>query len=311
VVAAFPGGHLSDLSISLFGKFNVCYANHNLASLQAAKVQELFCYLLLFRDKPHPRESLADVLWSDSSQSRKYLRKALWQLQTAFDSETRLNSGDILLVDPNWIQLNAEAVIYLDAKVLEQSFLQVQGVPGNQLDAQSAEVLQEVIGLYQGDLLEACYAGWCLLERERYRYMYLAILDKLMAFYEANQAYDDGIRCGNLALRHDLARERTHRRLMCLFYLKGYRTEALRQYGRCVKALEEELGVEPTEETRELYEQIRAGVRISRPRQHVADYSSPASLSIVLSQIQQAQIILADAQRQIQKDIGAQDMDRL
>jgi hypothetical protein len=41
---------------------------------------ELFCYLLLHRNKPHPRELLATVFWPECTtvQSRKCLRQALW-----------------------------------------------------------------------------------------------------------------------------------------------------------------------------------------------------------------------------------------
>ena len=47
------------------------------------------------------------------------------------------------------------------------------------------------------------------------------------------------------ALLTDPARERTHRRLMRLKYLAGYRAEALRQYDRCAAILQEEFGCFP------------------------------------------------------------------
>jgi DNA-binding SARP family transcriptional activator len=66
---------MSILRVSLFGKFRVQLGEQVMTSLNVRKVQELFCYLLLYRDRPHPREALASLLWGDSStaQSRKYL----------------------------------------------------------------------------------------------------------------------------------------------------------------------------------------------------------------------------------------------
>ena len=58
-------------------------------------------------------------------------------------------------------------------------------------------------------------------------------------------------------LREDRARERTHRRLMRLYYLAGDRTGALRQYERCAAALRQELDVEPSRRTSELERRIR------------------------------------------------------
>ena len=55
--------------------------------------------------------------------------------------------------------------------------------------------------------------------------------------YEAGQNY------GSIILGFDRARESTHRHLMQLYYLAGDRTGALRQYERCARALDAELGV--------------------------------------------------------------------
>lgn len=295
---------MPSLNVSLFGKFHISYDNRLLLGFDGAKIQELFCYLLLFRDRPHPRETLADLLWSNSVQSRKNLRKALWQLQTALDVEVNLNSQDFLSIESDWIQLNSHTRLWLDAAVLEQSFQQVQDLPGSQLDPAATQTLQAVIDHYQGDLLECCYADWCLLERERYRHMYLAILDKLMAYCEVSQQYAAGISYGEIALRYDRARERTHRRLMRLFHFSGYRTEALRQYARCVRALAEELGVEPTQQTQQLYEQIRVDSPKIAPRpQWQPSADPPSALALILIQIQQAQTLLAAAQRQLRQQI--------
>ena len=127
----------------------------------------------------------------------------------------------------------------------EQAFNLTRGTPGRQLDAQNVQILQNAVELYRGDLLEGWYQDWCLFERERLQNMYLTMLDKLIDYSEANELYEAGLAYGAHILRHDRARERTHRRLMRLHYLARDRTEALRQYERCVSSLDKELGVEP------------------------------------------------------------------
>jgi DNA-binding SARP family transcriptional activator len=76
---------MSQLSVRLFGKLSIRCNDRCVDGLTGSKVQELLCYLLLHRDRPHCREALASLLWSDVStaQSKKYLRQALWQLQGA------------------------------------------------------------------------------------------------------------------------------------------------------------------------------------------------------------------------------------
>jgi DNA-binding SARP family transcriptional activator len=84
------------------------------------------------------------------------------------------------------------------------------------------------------------------------------MLEKLMEHCESSQRYEYGVEYGNRILRYDLARERTHYRLMRLLCLAGNRTEALRQFERCSAVLQEELGVVPSRSTRELHLQILA-----------------------------------------------------
>ena len=64
---------MNTLKISLFGRFRAEYGSQALLDLEAHKLQELFCYLLLYRVQPHPRETLAGLLWPETStaQSKK------------------------------------------------------------------------------------------------------------------------------------------------------------------------------------------------------------------------------------------------
>jgi DNA-binding SARP family transcriptional activator len=73
---------------------------------------------------------------------------------------------------------------------------------------------------------------------------------------EAHHKYELAIVYGKEILRHDQARERTHRRLMRLYYLKGDRTGALRQFMQCRDTLKDELDVEPSQRTISLLKRI-------------------------------------------------------
>jgi DNA-binding SARP family transcriptional activator len=252
------------LRIQLFGKLSVMSDGRELEKLDASKAQELLCYLLVHRARPHPRESLAALLWGDASteKSKKYLRQALWHLQgvlepQACDAATAA-APDVLRAEHDWVQLNAGCDVWLDVEAFERAFASSQGRHGAQLCAESNEALRAAVALYRGDLLEGWYQDWCLFERERLQNMYLLMLDKLMGYCDAHADYEAGQLYGALILRQDRAHERTHRQLMTMHYRAGDRTAAIRQYQRCVAALREELDVEPDAHTAKLYQQIRA-----------------------------------------------------
>jgi DNA-binding SARP family transcriptional activator len=244
-------------------------------------------------------------LWADSSasQSKKYLRKTLWQLQATLNAHLDPDSGRVLLVEPDWIQLNPKADLWIDAAAFEQAFTRFQGIPGKELDSESAQALQSTVNLYRGELLENWYQDWCLCERERLRNIYRAVLDKLIDHCEAHQHYEAGLVFAACILRYDRARERTHRQLMRLHYLAGDRTTALRQYECCVVILQEELEVTPTRRTVALYEQIRSDQLDSSDQTPVEARTmldaTLATLPSILDRLNQIHAVLTNAQHKV------------
>jgi DNA-binding SARP family transcriptional activator len=303
---------MGTLRISLFGKLCIRRDQQPVAGLEVIKAQELLCFLLLHRDRPHPRERLAHLLWGDRStpQSKRYLRKSLWQIQTALNSQTGSSDRHLLLVEPGWVQLNLEAEFWLDVSVFEKAFNLVYRRPGRDLTPQCVETLSDVVGLYQGDLLEGWYHDWCLHERQRLQHMYLAMLDKLMGFCEAYEKYEDGLIFGSTILRYDRAREHTHRRLMRLHYLAGNRTAALRQYEHCVAILKEELGVRPARSTVALHRQIRADQLHDAALHSTGEHTLPeiATVERIVGCLKSVVDTLVDLQRQAQQALELVEM---
>jgi len=224
-------------------------------------------------------------------------------------AQTESRDRRLLRVETDWVELNPEVELWLDVAVFERTFALVQGLRGRELDSQTIQTLTSVVELYRGDLLEACYEDWCIYERERFQYMYMVMLDKLMDHCEAHQDYELGLSYGMSILRYNRARERTHRRLMRLHYLFGNRTAALRQYERCVAALDEELGVRPSRRTIALCEQIRADQLDRSPLLPAGTSATSETVASplfgALDRFRQLSEVLADIQYQVQQNIRA------
>lgn len=298
---------MTTMKFFLFGKFHIEADAHLIQKVEPRKAEELLVYLLLHRDQSQSREHLADILWREIApeQSKSYLRKALWQLQSIL--EPHCGQG-LLLVDGEWIQINPHLEIWLDIEVFEACFRKSKDILGRNLIEKQAQTIRRVVRMFQGELLDGWYQDWCLYERERLQHQYLVMLDKLMDHCEARQRYEEGISYGEIILRYDRAREHTHRRLMRLHYLSGNRTAALRQYRKCMEILREELDVEPAQRTLQLFELIRidkvestqssqvsAGNKITQMREN--------SLATVFSHLSAFQKSLTKMQTQISHDI--------
>jgi DNA-binding SARP family transcriptional activator len=240
------------LRIRLLGRVCVQQDGQPPADLPA-KAQELFCILLLRRDRARTRDEVSALLWpdADTSLGRKYLRQALWQLQSALTAR-------LLVLTPGWVRVDANADWWLDVDMFERAWEASRDVTSARLTGRQAHALEEAVALYRGDLVEGSCSDWCLYERDRLQLTYLAMLEKLMGYCDAHHRYTQGIAYGHRILRHDPARESTHQQLMRLYYRAGDRTTALRQYERCADALKRELSLAPAAGTMVLRDQIRA-----------------------------------------------------
>jgi DNA-binding SARP family transcriptional activator len=300
---------MSKLQFRLFGKFAASDGRRTLKGLDAAKDQELISYLLIHRNQHHSRETLAGLLWSENSteRSKKYLRQAIWHLQSVLEPDT--SSGEkVVLAEHDWLRLNPENRPWCDVAEFEEAFLRTEGIAGNQLDEERALGLKQAVALYRDDLLAGWYHDWILFERERLQNKYLIMLDKLLRYSSVHREFEAGQSYAEAILRHDPAQERTHRQLMRLHYAAGDRTAALRQYDRCVVALQEELGVAPEKRTISLYEKIKTEQTEqadSAENNLSLAFHEPAAGPDIVSHLKLLQRILGAVQRRIQRDITA------
>jgi DNA-binding SARP family transcriptional activator len=301
---------MSGWKIKLFGKFTVECNETGLTGFEARQTQELFSYLLLFRQRPQPRESLLETLWGDqfAGKARKRLRQTLWRLQSKLAKQT-YSTGLVLQIDNEWVQVAVSTELWLDTEEFEKVYRSINGKRISELTSADFKKMEYAADLYKGDFLEGWYSDWCIFERERFRNMHLLLLDKLVQYCELQQKYDLGLSYAMEILRHDQAYERAHYQLMRLYVLSGNRTQALHQYAHCTTALHQELGVEPSERTKQLYEQIRldAPPSLLPGEEEIAFKATPRHNSTrkeALNHLKEVMLVLSRIEHQIQEEIA-------
>jgi DNA-binding SARP family transcriptional activator len=99
------------------------------------------------------------------------------------------------------------------------------------------------------------------VERERYRQLRLHALEALCRSLTAAGRYSLAIQAGLAAVEADALRESAHRALIRAHLEEGNPSEALRQYRRFRAAVQEELGIPPTDGIEDL---VQAFLRAQR-----------------------------------------------
>lgn len=238
------------LHIRLLGDFSLVYGGEPVTSVNTPRLHSLLAYLILHRDAPQLRQHLAFLFWPDTgeAQARTNLRQILNQLRHALP-----DADYFLQVDASSVSWRAEARFQLDVAEFEHALAAADAA--EQVDDRRAG-LERAAEQYRAGLLPSCYDDWIVPERERLHQRHQRALAQLIELLEARRDYPAAIHHARRLLRDDPIDEAGYRNLMRLLALSNDRTGALRVYHTCVAALQRELGVEPSQPTREAYERL-------------------------------------------------------
>ena len=126
--------------------------------------------------------------------------------------------------------------------------------------------LEDAIALYRGAFLEEDrYADWAEAPRMRWRDRHIEAMESLATCYAKLGRVQEALACCRKALARDPCRESVGRLMMRLLSDVGQHAQVVRTHRHLAESLHEHLGVEPSNETTELYrtlsrrEPIRGG----------------------------------------------------
>jgi predicted ATPase/DNA-binding SARP family transcriptional activator len=245
---------MSRLSVSLLGPFRAAIDGHALTGFRSDKVRALLAYLVVESDTPHRRERLAGLLWPDYPErtARAHLRVALTNLRQVIGDHEAM--PPFLLVSRQTIQFNSASDASIDIE---------DAMPLLRASQPTIELLEEAVGLYRGEFMAGFslpdsppFEEWALLTREQVHRLAVEALHHLARSLEQRGEYERALAHAWRQVDLDPWRETAHRQVMRLLALSGQRSAALAQYRYCRQMLRDELGVEVSEETRQLYEKL-------------------------------------------------------
>jgi DNA-binding SARP family transcriptional activator len=294
---------MSPLRIYLFGSFQITHSNWQSPLKVPRSGQTLLAYLLLQRQRSHPRELLASLFWGDYCQERARccLNTTLWRLRRVLEPEEIPRGTYLLTTDTGEVGFNPESDYWLDVAAFEEQAGLALAKPIQAIEATDVQILKNALRLYTGELVEGLYDDWALRERERLRRLYLNSLAHLLHYHKRHGAFEESLACGQKILDQDPLREEIHREMMRLYCESGQRPLAVRQYERCCEVLATELDIPPMEETQALYTQIVHGANPCRTDS--TPTAKPGGYQQVLHQLRLARQEFDQAQAQLEHAI--------
>jgi LuxR family transcriptional regulator, maltose regulon positive regulatory protein len=226
------------------------------------KPLDLLKILIASGGRDIPAEQITEVVFPDADGDRAHysFKFALHQLRKLLGSENLvLMQGGQLSLDARYCCTDVQAFLDLCRRV--EGVLRQNGrvpAPAGEGDGvqQILQFTEKAIGLYRGDFLERDGAAWAVAARERIRRKFIRLVDVAGVCYEKTGRHAEAIELYEKGADTDELQEHFYRRLMLCLNNMGRRAEALSMYKRCQKVLGARLGIEPSPETKAIYESM-------------------------------------------------------
>ena len=186
-----------------------------------------------------PRVRLLSLLWDDHppEDARNALRQCLHHVRAELAEAAGILANE------------SDRIVLRDVSCTVDSRLFETLAKGPEESA-----LVAAVAWYRGDFAEALEADgefrqWADVERERLRALAHDVVARLSQLEPGASALDDTIRLARRLLATDRLHEGTARALMRLYARVGLRSNAMQVWADCRRALHDELGVSPSEQT--------------------------------------------------------------
>jgi WD40 repeat protein/DNA-binding SARP family transcriptional activator len=239
------------LQIRLLGQFDVRLDDQRIF-IPSRTGQSLLAYLALTAGTLHRREKLASIFWHETPEetAHKNLRLELWRIRKLI-ATGETNPVDYILAEQFTITFNPETAYWLDVKEFEKAEADLPSLTSN-------------LSFYQGELLAGFDEDWVLPQRERLKTLFDAKMEQLVALLISAERWSAVEEQAERWLSLGKSLEPAYRALMLAYAARGDLEKVRSIYQLFMQELDEQfIGIEPSDETRALYEHLLTGAQIS------------------------------------------------
>jgi DNA-binding SARP family transcriptional activator len=245
----------------MLGKFMVIADGQDIIQYlgSSKKKVELLAYLILNKEKNISAFDLYDMLWpnDENSNPESSLKTLISRLRTNLSAFDLRNA---IVTKRGFYSWNDDLDADIDVFAFENLCAEVQ--MAESLTKETEERFQEVLALYQGDLLpNSSLDSWVVPKSMYYHNAYLEAVQKYVALLNAEGRYSDVVHVCRKGLDIDAFDSSLNLSLMTALLKMGKSREALAQYN-CTTGLHYTyLGMNPSDEILDFYKKL---IRIER-----------------------------------------------
>jgi DNA-binding SARP family transcriptional activator/Tfp pilus assembly protein PilF len=221
------------------------------------RARDILCFIVSRRHHRASKDTLIDTFWgeTDFGVVEKNFHPTVSHIRKALNSNQPLKQNFLLYRDGDY-QLNSEFSYRIDTEDFDRLLSEGENARRARQFEECIRAYESALTLYRGEFMQGSYDPWVEEQRTYYREQYLRLLEALAGVAQTAADWPKVMQLAQLIIRDDPFREDIHCMVMRAHAALGNRGAVKDQFEGLKRLLANELGVEPSAETRKLYQQL-------------------------------------------------------
>jgi LuxR family maltose regulon positive regulatory protein len=251
---------VTDLTVNMLGPVTILRDPSRPLAADAwttRRARDILCFIVSRRHHRASKDTIIDTFWGETDMDvvEKNFHPTVSHIRKALNSNQPLKQNFVLYRDGDY-QLNSEFSYRIDIEEFDRLLSEGENARRARNFDECVRAFEQALVLYRGEFMQGSYELWVDEQRTYYREQYLRLLESLAAVAETAADWQKAMHLAQLIVREDQFREDIHCLILRAHAAMGNRGAVKDHYEGLKRILESELGVEPSAETRKLYQQL-------------------------------------------------------
>jgi LuxR family maltose regulon positive regulatory protein len=251
---------VTDLTVNMLGPVEIIRDPTRPLAADAwptRRARDILCFIVSRRHHRASKDTIIDTFWgeTDFEVVEKNFHPTVSHIRKALNSNQPLKQNFLLYRDGDY-QLNSEFSYRVDVEEFDRLVSEGENARRARQFDDCIKAYESALTLYRGEFMQGSYEPWVEDQRTYYREQYLRLLEALAGVAETAADWPKAMQLAQLIIRDDQFREDIHCMVMRAHAALGNRGAVKDQFEGLKRLLASELGVEPSAETKKLYQQL-------------------------------------------------------
>jgi DNA-binding SARP family transcriptional activator len=251
---------VTDLTVNMLGPVEILRDPTRPLAADAwptRRARDILCFLASRRHHRASKDTIIDTFWgeTDFEVVEKNFHPTVSHIRKALNSNQPLKQNFLLYRDGDY-QLNTEFSYRIDTEEFDQLLSEGENARRARKFDDCIRAYESALKLYRGEFMQGSYESWVDEQRTYYREQYLRLLEALAGVAETAADWPKAMQLAQRIIHEDQFREDIHCMIMRAHAALGNRGAVKDQFDELKRLLQSELDVEPSGETKKLYQQL-------------------------------------------------------